>query len=138
MSTPWKTVQTRRTRARGRPPELTQRGRNTTLDSFSLKQTRGQAALDHTQWERTNTADAVLGQPYKPTKGTPSGHSDVVATQSEPALMLQPREDERQAMQGSGKAGYPTNAPTPCDVAVEDVQSPCMVMQHEHDFRPTS
>ena len=34
-------------------------------------------------------------------------------------------------------ASCPTSAPNPCDVAAEDVSSPCMVMQHAQDFKPT-
>ena len=136
VSTPWKTVQTHRTRARGRPLEITQRSRNSTLDSFPLNQTRGQETASHTHWERTHQSDAVLGQYNLPMKRTPGFHFGEVATQSKTALLLQPREEERNSMQDSGKAGCPTIAHLPSDVAVEAMRTPCMVMQHEHDFRP--
>ena len=40
-------------------------------------------------------------------------------------------------MHGLDMVDCPTKAPNPCDVAAEDVNPPCMVMQHAQDYKPT-
>ena len=51
-----------RTRARGRPTETTPRGKNITVDHYSLNQPRGLATSSHAQWQRTHQTNAVMGQ----------------------------------------------------------------------------
>ena len=49
----------------------------------------------------------------------------------------QPCEDESHTMHGLDVAGCPTKTSLHYDVAIEDVNPPCMVMQHAQDFKPT-
>ena len=62
VSTPWKTVQTRRIQARGRPAETNPRGKNIPGDHYSLNQPRGLATSSQAQWQRTHYTEAVMGQ----------------------------------------------------------------------------
>ena len=52
MSTPWKTMQTRRTRARGRTNENPQRGKHVLADSFSPGHPRGPTFSSHAHGQR--------------------------------------------------------------------------------------
>ena len=71
VSTPWKTVQTRRSRPRGRPLEMPQRSRNAAPEPVLQKQSRGPTPTEKTHWEQNHLAETVLGHPHKPAHKTP-------------------------------------------------------------------
>ena len=90
----------------------------------------GQHQLRKTHWEQNHLAEAVLGHPHKPAHKTPVAPRTELAGGKETVEKNQPREDESHTMHGLDVAGCPTKASLHYDVAAEDVNPPCMVMQH--------
>ena len=59
MSTTWKTVQTRRSRTRGRPNELMQHSNTNLAETYPVTHPRGHVAMDQTQGQRTQLNELV-------------------------------------------------------------------------------
>ena len=87
--------------------------------------------------ESHHLAEAVLGHPHKPAHRTPVAPRTELAGRNEIVEKSQPRKDERLTMLGLDVAGCPTKTSVHFDVAAEDVNPPCMVMQHANDFKQT-
>ena len=87
--------------------------------------------------ESHHLAEAMLGHPHKPAHRTPVAPRTKLAGRNEIVEKSQPRKDERLTMLGLDVAGCPTKASVHVDVATEDVNPPCMVMQHTNDFKQT-
>ena len=58
-STPWKTVQTRRSRTRGRPNEIMQLSKTNLTETYPVFHPRGQAVVGHTQGQRIQLNESV-------------------------------------------------------------------------------
>jgi len=135
VSTPWKTVQTCRTRARGRPSETTPRSKNTIIDPYPLNQPRGLASSSHAQWQCTHQIESVMGQKLNSAKQPTGFYCGDVASHGKNFHLLQPREEEREHMHEPGEDGCPSLPLQLSDVVVDNISTPCMAScldEHQH------
>ena len=116
---------------------MPQRSRTTVPEPVPQKQPRGQTATDLMHGESHHLAEAVRGHPHKPAHRTPVAPRPELAGRNGTVEKSPPPKDKRRTMLGLEVAGCPTKAPVHVDVAAEDVNSTCMVMQHATDFKPT-
>jgi len=95
VSTPWKTIQTHRTRTRGRPTEITPRGKTNLTETYPLFQPRDQASSLHIQGQRIYLTESVKGLELNNAKQPPGFNCGEVASRGKKTQLLQPREIEQ-------------------------------------------
>ncbi|KAK7831748.1 hypothetical protein CFP56_027069 [Quercus suber] len=128
MSTPWKMMQTRLTRAHGHQSEPTPHGKNTLAVSYPMIQPCGQASSSHEQVHRTHQTDSMIGQESNGAKRPTGFYCGKVASHGKNSHLLQPREEEMERMHNPCKASYPSLPLLPSDVALDSMHSPCMAI----------
>ena len=88
VSTPWKTVQTRRSRTHGHPTEITQRGKTNLTETYPVFQPRGQASSVHTQGQRTHLTELVKRLEPNNAKQPPGFNCGEVASKGKKAQLM--------------------------------------------------
>ena len=136
MSTPWKTVQTHRSRTRGRPNEITQRNKINLTETYPVFHPRGQASTGHTQGQRTHLTESVKRLESNYAKQPPGFNRGKVASKGKKDQLMQPYEIEQQSMQDLGDVGCSRLPFQLNDVAVNDMRTPCMANCNEVQLSP--
>ena len=126
VSTPWKTVQTRRTRVRTCPTEQLPRGKNFLTASHSSGHPRGQALASHAAGQSTQHLGSVIGQTAKVARKTAGLDHGEVATRDNITTFMKPREDRMVCMHEPCKAGCPSLKTQLCDVAQDGLNAQYM------------
>ena len=135
--TPWKTVHTRRTRARGRPTENPHRGKSALAESYPPSHPRGPPISPHAHEHRNHQIGSVTRQECEGATRPAGFHYDEVASQDANSHLLQPREDEKECMHTPCKAGCPSLRFQLSDVPLVGLQTPYMA-SCSHPVNPTS
>ena len=128
VSTPWKMVQTRHTRACGRQSEPTPCGKNTLAISYPMIEPRGQASSSHKQVHRIHQTDSVMGQKSNGAKRPAGFYCGKVASHGKNSHLLQPRKEELERMHDTCKASCPSLPLLSSDMALDSMCSPCMAV----------
>ena len=143
MSSPWKTVHTRRTRARGRPNESPHRGKTDHADSYPPSHACGPPSSPHDHRNRYHHFGSMTRQ-GRENGIKPAGlHCGEVATQDATDQMLLPRENGQECMHTPCQAGCPSLRSQLSDVPLVGLHAPCMAncphplnpLSHEHGMQ---
>ena len=145
VATPWKTVQTRRSRARGRLTEGMQQHKNILNENYQGVLPRGPASMDHAPKQSTHFTETVKRLESKNAFKTPGFNREKVALNR----IKEPDRQPRETMQKQGLAECPQFPLHANDVAGNTMQSACMAswserqqgpfdhtMQHENNICP--
>ena len=143
VSSPWKTVHTRRTRARGRPNESPQREKPEHVESYPPSHPRGPPRTPHDHANQYQHLESVTRQGCETEFGTAGLHNGEVATHDETTSTRPPRETRKESMQTPCKDGWPSLHTKLSDVPLVGLHAPCMakcqqletLLSHEHDMQ---
>ena len=111
-TTPWKTVQTRRARARRPPPETSPRGMQHQCDAHTPVKPRVPPISPQVHVLRNPYVGLVKGQPLDGLTQLAGFHCDEVASNGKSQLLLQPREEDTDCIQPACMNTYPHTALT--------------------------
>ncbi|XP_030930591.1 uncharacterized protein LOC115956313 [Quercus lobata] len=95
VASPWKTVQTQRSRPHGRPSDNMQRSKIMVNENHPVFQPRGQASTDHSHRQRTQEIEAVKGLEENVEQQPPGFNRGKVALNGKKYQPMQPCEKEQ-------------------------------------------